>query len=107
MITNSFFKASMISTFIKAAEVWVLSDDGQLLEFGAGTFGPARRFATISKSMCFGRGEGLPGRAWDEGRPILLNNLEDPYFRRGTAAKAAGLTCAVALPFFQKDLLTA
>jgi hypothetical protein len=97
----------MISTFIKAAEIWVLSDDGQLLEFGTGTFGPARRFAAISKAMCFGRGEGLPGRAWDEGRPILLNNLEDPYFRRATAAQAAGLSCAVALPFFQRDKLTA
>ncbi|MGZ3252895.1 MAG: GAF domain-containing protein [Burkholderiaceae bacterium] len=97
----------MISTFIKAAEVWVPSDDGQLLEFGNGTFGSARRFATITKSMCFGRGEGLPGRAWDGGRPILLNNLDDPYFRRATAARAAGLSCAVALPFFQRDKLTA
>ena len=97
----------MISTFIKAAEVWVPSDDGQLLEFGTGTFGPARRFAAISKAMCFGRGEGLPGRAWEEGRPILLNNLEDPYFRRATAAQAAGLSCAVALPFFQRDKLSA
>ncbi len=97
----------MSATFIKAAEVWLPSEDGQLLEFGTGTFGAARRLATISKAMCFGRGEGLPGRAWEEGRPILLNNLEDPYFRRGTAALAAGLSCAVALPFFQRDKLTA
>ena len=97
----------MISPFIKAAEVWLPSEDGQLLEFGSGTFGSARRFASISKSMCFGRGEGLPGRAWDEGRPVLLNDLADPYFRRTAAAQADGLSCAVALPFFQRDKLTA
>lgn len=97
----------MICPFIKAAEVWLPSEDGQLLEFGSGTFGSARRFASISKSMCFGRGEGLPGRAWDEGRPILLNDLADPYFRRTAAAQDAGLSCAVALPFFQRDKLTA
>ncbi|CAN5271393.1 GAF domain-containing protein [soil metagenome] len=97
----------MISTFIKAAEVWVPSDDGHLLEFGSGTFGSARQLATISKMMCFGRGEGLPGRAWEGGRPILLNTLEDPYFRRATAARAAGLSCAVALPFFQSGKVTA
>lgn len=32
----------MICPFIKAAEVWLPSEDGQLLEFGSGTFGTAR-----------------------------------------------------------------
>jgi len=96
----------MTSTFIKAAEVWLPNDDGSLLEFGSGAFGPARRFAAISREMCFGPGEGLPGRAWDEGRPILLRQFEGSNFRRNSAARDAGLTCAVALPLFVHDSLT-
>jgi len=95
----------MSSTFIKAAEVWLPSEDGSLLEFGAGAFGPARRFAAISREMCFGRGEGLPGRAWDEGRPVLLRQFEGSNFRRVSAARDAGLACAIALPLFVRDCL--
>ena len=96
----------MTPTFIKAAEVWVPSADGTLLEFGSGGFGPARRFASLSRSMCFGRGEGLPGRAWEEGRPVLLRQFEGTVFQRTAAARAAGLSCALALPLFLHDRLT-
>ncbi|MEF7613833.1 GAF domain-containing protein [Aquincola sp. MAHUQ-54] len=97
----------MTTTFIRAAEVWAPSDDGQLLEYRAGAFGTARRFEAISQSMCFGRGEGLPGRAWDEGRPQLLRQFDAAHFRRAAAAQAAGFTCAAALPFFTGDVLKA
>ena len=30
----------------------------------------------------------------------MLKQLEGSYFRRGWAAAAEGLTCAIALPFF-------
>jgi len=93
----------MASTFIKAAEVWIPSDDGMLLEFGGGAFGAAKRFAAISRSMCFGRGEGLPGRAWEQGRPVLLRSFEGSYFRRTAAAQAAGLNCAIAIPMFPNE----
>lgn len=95
----------MSSTFIKAAEVWVLNDDGSLLEFGGGAFGPAKRLAAVSRDLCFGRGEGLPGRVWDEGKPIVLPHFEGSYFRRTEAAHAGGLTCAVAVPLFVHDRL--
>ena len=96
-----------MSSFIKAAEVWVPSHDQSMLEFGGGWFGSATRFGAISRDMCFGRAEGLPGRAWDEGRPIVLKQFEGSYFRRTSAAQAAGLTCAIAVPVFVSDALTA
>jgi putative methionine-R-sulfoxide reductase with GAF domain len=95
----------MDSTFIKAAELWLPSGDGSLLEFGGGAFGPAQRFAALSRSMCFGRGEGLPGRAWDEGRPILLHDFAGADFRRTDAARSAAFTCAIALPYFDDGLI--
>lgn len=97
----------MDTSFLRAAEVWVSSADGTLLEYAAGAFGPARRFEAISAAMCFGRGEGLPGRAWDEGRPQLLRSFTDANFRRRAAAEAAGYDCAVALPVFAGGALRA
>lgn len=93
--------------FVRAAEVWLPSQDHTLLEFGAGLFGDALSFAATSRAMCFGRAEGLPGDAWDQGRPILLKQFEGSHFRRTSAAKLAGLTCAVALPFFVAGELSA
>jgi hypothetical protein len=96
----------MGKTFIRVAEVWVPSADGHLLELAGGLFDEAPAFGAISRTMCFGRAEGLPGHAWHEGRPILLRGFEGSYFRRTAAARAAGLTCAVAWPIFRGETLT-
>ncbi len=87
-------------TFVRVVEIWVPGADGTLLEFGGGLYGSARGFGALSRRMCFGRGEGLPGRVWSSGRPIILAQLADGYFLRARAAGAEGLTCAVALPVF-------
>jgi len=92
--------------FIKAAEVWVLAPDAGLLEFGAGWTDGVPQFHEMSRAMCFGRAEGLPGQAWDEGHPLLLKQFEGTRFRRTQAAHEAGLRCAVAVPFFVQDRLT-
>ena len=96
-----------MKTFIRVVEYWLPSEDGSLLEFGGGLFGPATRFAAVSKNLCFGRGEGLPGQAWDSGQPIVLKELEGSYFRRAAAARAEGLTCGIAVPIFKGDKLSA
>ena len=71
-----------MKTFIRVVEVWVPDADGTLLEFGGGLYGNTRGFGAVSRRMCFGRGEGLPGQAWDQGRPIMLKQLDGSYFRR-------------------------
>jgi hypothetical protein len=96
-----------MKSFIKVIELWLPAPDGSMLEFGGGLFGGAANFEAISRTMCFGRGEGLPGRAWDEGRPIVLPRLEGSYFQRTAAARAAGLACGLALPVFVEGALTA
>ena len=95
-----------MKTFIRASEVWVPSDDRTMLEFGGGLYGEATRFAAISRSLCFGRGEGLPGQAWEQGRPLVLKVFEGSYFRRTAAAHAEGITCGIAVPIFAGDFLT-
>ena len=93
-------------TFVKAVEYWVPSRDRSCLEYGGGLYGTATRFAAISRTLCFARGEGLPGQAWEAGRPIVLRQFVGSYFRRTSAAHAEGLTCAIALPIFAGEFLT-
>jgi len=93
-------------TFIKATEFWVPSKDRSLLEYGGGLYGPGSRMASISREMCFGRGEGLPGRAWESGAPLVLHAFEGSYFKRSAAAAADGLSCGIALPIFTGDYLS-
>lgn len=95
-----------MDTFIRVVEVWRPSADGTVLELADGFFDAAPRFGAATRGLCFGRAEGLPGHAWDEGRPLLLRRLEGSYFRRVAAAGADGLNCALALPLFDGDTLT-
>ena len=93
-------------TFIKAVEYWLPNADRSLLEFGGGHYGPSSRMAHVSRDTCFGRGEGLPGRAWELGEPVVLHAFEGSYFKRTAAALADGLTCGIALPIFLGDYLS-
>lgn len=95
------------TTFIRVVEVWVPDADGSLLELGGAWYGGATRFGALSRQMCFGRGEGLPGQAWEAARPIVLKEFEGSAFRRTQAAHTEGLTCGIALPIFSGTTLKA
>lgn len=96
-----------MNSFIRAAEVWLPSADRSLLEFGGGAYAAAPYFGAVSRTLCFGRGEGLPGRAWEAGHPIVLQRFDGTYFLRVVAAHEAGLTCAIAVPTFDAGELSA
>ncbi|MEM8554440.1 MAG: GAF domain-containing protein [Pseudomonadota bacterium] len=90
-------------TFIEVAELWVPTDG--VLALHSGSYGPHKEFEELSGCETFAKGAGLPGKAWDEARPVVLKAFEGSYFRRTEAAHRAGLTSAVALPVFNgKDL---
>lgn len=94
-------------TFIRIVETWVPNANGSLLEFGGGLFGKAASFGAITRRLCFGRGEGLPGQAWEQGQPVLLKKFHGSYFQRIAAADDEGLTCGIAVPTFINERLTA
>lgn len=96
-----------MNTFIRAIELWLPDTTRTLLEFGGGIYPGVERFGSASETMCFGHGEGLPGRAWEAGRPIVLKAFDGSYFKRTKLAAAEGLTCGIALPVFVGDDLTA
>lgn len=95
-----------MNTFIRVVEVWVPSTDRTSLAFSGGLYTHASRFGAASGSRSFRRGEGLPGQAWMQRRPIILKQFEGSYFQRTEAAHADGLTCGIAVPIFAGDFLT-
>lgn len=94
-----------MNTFIRIAEVWTPTQDGASLELSSGLFPGAAAFEAITRQMIFAQGEGLPGRAWEAGHPLMMRELSGSYFKRAAAAKALDLTCAVACPVFRGDAL--
>lgn len=92
-------------TFIRVSEVWV--PEGDKLVLHSGDYGRMEEFAAASRQESFGRGEGLPGKAWAEARPVVLKQFDGSYFKRTEVAAGAGLTSAVAVPIFAGKVLKA
>jgi hypothetical protein len=57
--------------------------------------------------MTFQFDAGLPGKAWASRRPVILGEFANSYFKRTIHARAAGLTCGIALPVIRKEELLA
>lgn len=96
-----------MKTFIKVTEIWIPDKERTQLEFGSGLYGALTDFKSASEQQHFAYDEGLPGKAWAAGHPIVLTRFEHSYFKRTAAAHKAGLTCGIALPIFSGDFLLA
>jgi diguanylate cyclase (GGDEF)-like protein/PAS domain S-box-containing protein len=56
-------------------------------------------FRAVSRSMLFESGIGLPGRVWQQGRPLWVNDVtRDTNFPRAPVADAAGLKAGFGVP---------
>jgi len=96
-----------MKTFIKVTEIWIPDQDRTQLMFGSGLYGDLTDFKNASEQQHFAYDEGLPGKAWAAGHPIVLTEFERSYFKRTEAAQKADLTCGIALPIFSGDFLLA
>ncbi|MEM8570401.1 MAG: GAF domain-containing protein [Pseudomonadota bacterium] len=96
---------AQMDTFIQAAEVWV--PEGDVLTLAHGDYGHLDLFSAVSQKISFAHGQGLPGKAWAEARPVVLKQFEGSYFKRAKEAKASGLTAALAIPVFALSELKA
>ena len=84
------------------AELWTLDAEREVLHctdaWGERRTGLEALEATRDGET-FEVGDGLQGQAWARRAPIWASGLEDdPLFRRGAAAKAAGVRSALAMP---------
>lgn len=96
-----------MKTFIKVIEIWIPDRERTRLVFGSGLYGALDDFKIASEKQNFTYDEGLPGKAWAKGHPIVLTKFEQSYFKRTEAAQEAGLTCGIAMPVFAGDFLLA
>lgn len=96
-----------MKTFVKVIEVWIPDRERTRLELGAGLYGPYKAFRQVSELKRFHYNDGLPGRAWAAGKPLVLTQFDDSYFRRIDAARQIGLTAGIALPVFAGSFLLA
>ncbi|MEA2418588.1 MAG: two-component system, NtrC family, sensor kinase, partial [Thermoleophilaceae bacterium] len=59
----------------------------------------APEFEAATREGSYEPGEDLPGRAWEHGEPVIVENVAtDPLLGRAEAASRAGLLSAVAFP---------
>src|SRR5882757_2208960 len=65
------------------------------------------RIQGVSENALFAYDEGLPGKAWASGHPVILTKFANSYFKRTNEAIEPGLTCGVALPVFAGEFLMA
>jgi hypothetical protein len=97
-----------VKTFIRVVELWVPDRTRTRLEYGGGLCSDElSEFRALSENALFAYGEGLPGKAWASGHPVVLTEFANSYFKRTDEAKEASLTCGVALPVFAGEFLTA
>jgi hypothetical protein len=95
-----------MKTFIRVVELWVPDRTRTRLEFGGGLCGAEfSEFRELTENTLFAYDEGLPGKAWAAGHPMILTKLSDSGFKRADEAKEVGLTCGVALPVFAGEFL--
>src|SRR6195256_5114674 len=97
-----------MKTFIRVVELWVPDRTRTRLEFGGCLASEEySEFKALSENALFAYDEGLPGKAWASGHPVILTEFANPYFKRTDEAVEAGLTCGVALPVFAGEFLMA
>ncbi len=92
-------------TFIRVVELWLPDMNRTKLVLAGGIYGGFTEFREITENMTFNLDQGLPGKAWALRHPVILTKFENSYFQRTEAARAAGLTCGVALPVFAGEFL--
>jgi hypothetical protein len=70
-----------MQSFIRAVELWTPDETGSSLEYAGGIYDDdLEEFREISELALFARDDGLPGKAWAAGHPIILTNFADSYF---------------------------
>jgi PAS domain S-box-containing protein len=85
--------------------LWEVARSGKTLRCVGIWSDPSLRFTEFverSRTAVFARGEGLPGRVWDAGRPAWIPDvILDPNFPRAASAERVGLHGAFGLPILR------
>lgn len=85
-----------------AIEVWCEDVELGCLKLSEGYYGDLARFETLSRSIQFQKGVGLPGEVFSKEEPKLIPDItvDSSAFLRAKYAKEAGISAGVGIPFF-------
>ncbi|MEM9481075.1 MAG: GAF domain-containing protein [Verrucomicrobiota bacterium] len=94
------FLCGHVEELAGAIEVWEQTRSTEL-GLREGFYGDWEKFESLSKSLVFQRGRGLPGITWETGLPQIMGNLETSNsFLRAKVAAEAGIRTGIAIPFY-------
>lgn len=93
--------------FVRAIEIWVPGKNGLVLELGSAYYGDLVDLKSTSEVMSFAYDEGLPGKTWSTGLPIVLTDFESGYFQRTDIVKKTDIVCGISLPIYCGEFLQA
>ncbi len=100
--TMRMLEALCVSQGWDAALRWEVNEEENRLEFCSAWAAPGRRAETIfqeSVGLTFSGAVDLPGRVWQEGRPIWITDLTSlPLSPRAQAARRHGMVSGCAIP---------
>jgi len=86
-----------------AIELWANNNENEL-RLQDGYFGELSRFEWISRKLTIMRGRGLPGNAWEQAKPIVIQDLSNSSsFLRAINAAEAGISTGLAIPFYYSE----
>ena len=94
-----------------AAALWQPDDASGRLAYAGTWTAPGAEVATLhaeTAGRSFARGEGLPGLAWQQRAPVVIEDLwTDQRFLRKAAARADGIRTGIAFPVLRGDSVLA
>jgi hypothetical protein len=99
-----------MKSFIRVVELWIPDEARAALEYGGGLYSEELdEFREISELGLFAYDEGLPGKTWAAGHPIIMTEFAGTAasFKRADEAKLFGLSCGVGIPVFAGGTLRA
>jgi PAS domain S-box-containing protein len=87
--------------------VWLIDEERALIKpdtLWASSSLKNKTFIDATKQTVFRKGIGLPGRIWQQGKPIWINDVViDDNYPRAKAALQSGLHAALAFPILKED----
>lgn len=85
-----------------AIEVWCEDVELGCLKLSEGYYGDLQKFETLSRSIQFQKGVGLPGEVFSKEEPKLIPDITEDTsaFLRAKYAKEVGISAGVGIPFF-------
>ena len=88
---------------LRGIEIWGKSEATQELTLLQSVYSDSDSFIDATEGVTFYRGEGLPGKVWNQRAPVFMHALAQPDFVRSSAARKVRIDAALGIPLFRRQ----